>query len=298
VRALPNPDLSMSPLGISLLMLAAFAGFGYLTARKLSIVASLQPEVRWDHPGSRLMAVLTNGFLQDRMIRRDWKPGLMHTVIFLGFMGLLLRKLQLIVIGYYEPFVYPGVAGDLFSAFKDGVEVAVLVALAYAFYRRYVLKPKRLEANKEALLVLSLITAIMITDFLFDGFRFALFAGADPGIAREREYAFVGDRVAAMLAGLSPAALAAGYHFFYWAQLVVVFAFLVILPVGEHFHIVTALPTLFFRRGGPTNAVPSIDLEKVMGEGADEADMRLGVRTAKDLSWKDGLDAFTCTECG
>jgi Fe-S oxidoreductase len=288
----------MSPVAISLLMLAAFAGFGYLTARKLTIVASLQPEVRWDHPGRRLMAVLTNGFLQNRMIRRDWKPGLMHAVIFLGFLSLLLRKLQLIVIGYYEPFVYPGIAGDVFAAFKDGVEVAVVLALVYAFYRRYVLKPRRLESNKEALLILSLISAIMVTDFLFDGFRFALLAGADPAIARERDYAFVGGRIAAQLEGLSPAALAAGYHVFYWLQLGVVFAFLVILPVGEHFHIVTALPTLFFHRGRPMNAVPTVDLEKIMGEGGDDSEIRVGVRTAKDLSWKDGLDAFTCTECG
>ena len=35
-----------------------------------------------------------------------------------------------------------------------------------------------------------------------------------------------------------------------------VLGFLVILPIGEHFHIVTALPTLFFRRGGPANRVP------------------------------------------
>ncbi len=99
----------MSPLGISLLMLVAFAGFAYLAWRKLRIVARLAPEVRWDHPGARLMAVVTNGFLQSRMIRRDWKPGVMHAVIFLGFMALLARKLQLIVIGYHEPFVYPGV---------------------------------------------------------------------------------------------------------------------------------------------------------------------------------------------
>ena len=38
-----------------------------------------------------------------------------------------------------------------------------------------------------------------------------------------------------------------------------------ILPVGEHFHIVTALPTLFFRRGGPANRVPGMDLEAIMG---------------------------------
>ena len=288
----------MSPLGITLLMLVAFGGFGYFAARKLRIVAHLAPEVRWDRPWARLSAVIGNGFLQQRMIRRDWKPGVMHAVIFLGFMALLLRKLQLIAIGYSEPFVYPGLAGGVFAAIKDGVEVAVLLALAYAFYRRYVVKPTRLEANREALLILSLILAIMITDLLFDGFRFALFAATDAGIAHERHFAPVGSAIASLLVGLSPDALTAGYHVFYWMQLGVVFAFLVILPLGEHFHIVTALPALFFRRGGPTNVVPGVDLEKIMGEGSDEADMKIGVRTALDLSWKDGFDAFTCTECG
>ncbi len=195
----------MSPVAISLLMLAAFAGFGYLAWRKLAIVAALAPEDRFDHPGRRLRAVLTNGFLQQRMIQRDWKPGVMHAVIFLGFMALLVRKVQLIVIGYYEPFVYPGLAGGVFAAAKDAVELALLVALAYAFWRRYVTRPARLEPNREALLVLSLITAIVITDLAFDGFRFALFAGSDPGIAHERAYAFAGRVVERAVSGLGPA---------------------------------------------------------------------------------------------
>jgi len=89
-----------------------------------------------------------------------------------------------------------------------------------------------------------------------------------------------------------------GYQLAYWVQLATVFSFLVLLPVGEHFHIVTALPTLFFRRGSPANVVPTVDLDKLMDENADEADMKVGVRTAFDLTWKDALDAFTCTECG
>ena len=129
----------------------------------------------------------------------------MHAVIFLGFMALLARKLQLIVIGYHEPFAFPGIAGGLFAAGKDVVELAVLAALAYAFWRRYVRKPVRLEANREAVLILSLITTIMVTDFLFDGFRFALFAGSDAGIAHERAYAFAGRRVGDALSVLSPA---------------------------------------------------------------------------------------------
>jgi len=288
----------MSPLGISLLMAVAFAGFGLLAARKLRIVAALQPEMRWDRPLARLWTVVANGFLQMRMIGRDWKPGLMHAAIFLGFMALLARKIQLIVIGYHEPFVYPGVVGGWFAAGKDVVEILVLLALGYAFWRRYVVRPRRLEQNREALLILSLILAIMITDFLYDGFRFALYAGSDPGIAHEQDYAFAGRRVAAALGGLSPAALSAGYHVAYWTQLVVVFAFLVILPTGEHFHIVTALPALFFRRGRPANAVPTVDLDAIMGDESSEGEMRIGVRDAKDLTWKEGLDAFTCTECG
>src|SRR4030095_1354760 len=222
----------------------------------------------------------------------------MHAVIFLGFMALLARKLQLIIIGYHEPFAFSGLIGGLFAAGKDAVELAVLAALAYAFWRRYVLKPARLEANREALLILSLITAIMITDFLFDGFRFALFAGSDAGIAHEREFAFAGRRVAEALSALSQETQRAGYVLSYWLQLLVVFAFLVILPLGEHFHIVTALPTLFFRRGRPANRVPSVDLEKMLGDDADAPDLRVGARTAADLTWKEGLDVFTCTECG
>jgi Fe-S oxidoreductase len=156
-------------------------------------------------------------------------------------------------------------------------------------------KPARLERNREALVILFLIGAIMVTDFAFDGFRFALRAPSDSGVAHERSFAFAGDAIARMLSAKSPDWLAAGYHVSYWIQMLTVLSFLVILPVGEHFHIVTALPALFFRRGGPANRVPGMDLEALMGGDAGEGGW---VRTVRDLTWKDGLDAFTCTECG
>ena len=288
----------MSPLGITLLLTAGISGFAWLAWRKLSILPMLRPEPRWDHPGQRLKSVLVNGFLQRRMVQRESKAGLMHAVIFLGFMALLLRKLQLIVIGYHEPFVYPGLAGQVFAALKDVVELAVLGALAYAFWRRYVLRPRRLEKNREALLILLLITVIMVTDFLFDGFRFALLAPTEAGVAHERSFAFVGSALASAFSTWPEPWLRAGYQASYWVQLGTVFAFLVILPTGEHFHIATALPTLFFRRGSPTHAVPAVDLDAMMSDDADASQLRVGARSARDLSWKDGLDAFTCTECG
>ncbi len=288
----------MSPLGITLLMLAAFTGFLLLAGRKLRLVAALQPEPRWDHPGERLRTVLVDGLLQQRMIRGEVVPGVMHAALFLGFLSLLLRKLQLIVIGYDETFTLPGAAGGTFAFFKDFVELAVVAAVAYAFYRRLVLKPARLEPNREGLLILTLISLIMLTDFAFDGFRFALLSGTDAGIAHERAFAPVGGALATLFSDLPRATLEMGYHLSYWLQMLTVFSFLVLLPVGEHFHIVTALPALFFRRGRPANAVPAVDLERLMADDADVDEMKVGARTVADLTWKEGFDAFTCTECG
>ena len=287
----------MNPVAITLLLAAALIAFSVLAWRKLAIIVRLANEPRWDHPLARLRTVIRNGFFQSRMIAREWKPGVMHTVIFVGFMTLLARKVQLLAVGYDETFVYPGLAGGMFATFKDGVEIAVLCAVGYALWRRLVRKPARLERNGEALLILTLIAAIMVTDFSFDGFRFALKAASDPGLAHERSFAFGGSAVANLFAGLSPSALQVGYQASYWIQMLTVLAFLVILPVGEHFHIVTALPTLYFRRGAPANRVPSVDLDAMLEEN-DATELKIGVRTARDLTWKDGLDAFTCTECG
>ncbi len=288
----------MNPWAITTLLVIAVAAFAALSARKIRIVASLRSTERLDQPLARLRTVLFNGLLQQRMIRREWRPGLMHTVIFLGFLSLLLRKLQLVAIGYDESFAVGGFAGSAFAAVKDLVELAVLVAVGYAFHRRLILRPRRLEPNREGLLILTLIAAIMLTDFAFDGCRFVLLSASDAGIAHERSVAPVGRLVAHVLEALPVATVHTAYQSSYWLQMLTVLSFLVLLPVGEHFHIVTALPALFFRRGGPANAVPAVDLERLMGEDADAAATLVGVRSAADLNWKEGLDAFTCTECG
>jgi len=288
----------LSPPGIIVLLLAALIAFAWLSARKLRIVTALQPEIRWDHPWDRLRTVVTNGLLQQRMIRREWKPGLMHTVIFLGFVSLLVRKLQLVAIGFDAEFALTGPLGDAFTACKDLVEVGVLLAVGYAFYRRLLLKPARLEPSREGLLVLGLIAVIMITDLAFDAFRFAQLADSVPAIAHEQAHAPVGGRLASLVAHWTPRALAIAAAISYWTQMTMVCAFLVLMPLGEHFHIVTALPSLFFRRGRPANTVPTVDLSPLLDDLADASELKVGARSAADLVWKDALDAFTCTECG
>jgi Fe-S oxidoreductase len=291
-------EVVLSPIGITVLLLAAFVAFAWLSLRKLAIVAALQPEVRWDHPWQRLRTVVGNGLLQQRMIRREWRPGVMHAVIFLGFVSLLVRKLQLVVIGFDAEFALTGPLGDAFTVWKDLVEIAVLLAVGYAFYRRLLLQPARLEPNREGLLVLALITIIMVTDLAFDAFRFAQLSGSVPAIAHERAHAPIGGWLASLAADWAPAALATAAAIAYWTQMITVCAFLVLLPLGEHFHIVTALPALFFRRGRPANTVPTVDLSPLLDDAADASALKVGARSVADLTWKDALDAFTCTECG
>jgi Fe-S oxidoreductase len=288
----------MSPLGITLLMLAGFAAFALLAWRKLSIVVALAPDNRFDDPPRRLAQLVRVGLGQSRLLSGDFRPGLMHAVIFFGFLILLVRKLHLIVIGYAPLATIPGVAGGVYTALKDFVELAVLGAVAYGFWRRFVRPPARLEPNREALLILTLIALIMLTDFGFDAFRFARYAASVPAIAHEAQWAWIGAPLARLLDGASPAALDAGLHAFYWLQMLTVFTFLAILPIGEHFHIVTSLPAVYFSRPPPAASVPRVDLGPMLADDADPDTLAIGAKTALDLTWKEGLDAFTCTECG
>jgi len=288
----------VSPLGISLLLVAGFAIFAALAWRKLAIVIALAPDDRSDAPKKRLARLFALGFGQSRLLSGDRRPGLMHAVIFFGFLTLLVRKLHLIVIGFSPLATIPGAAGGLYTAFKDFIELAVLVAVGYGFWRRFVRRPARLEPNREAVVILTLIALIMMTDFAFDAFRFAKWAGSVPEIAHEQGWAWIGGPLAHALTNLTPAALDWGYQAFYWVQMATVCAFLAILPVGEHFHIVTALPVLYFGRDVPANRVPRVDLEPLGADDVDPDTLPIGARTACDLTWKEGLDAFTCTECG
>jgi Fe-S oxidoreductase len=128
----------------------------------------------------------------------------------------------------------------------------------------------------------------------------------DP-LVHERHDAFVGHAIATAIEGmeLNLTTLKAGFHGFYWIQILLVFSFLVYLPIGEHFHIITALPAVFLGRRPPLNQVPAVDLEAVMAAMDDESESKegaeepvVGITHAGHLLWKDALDAFTCTECG
>ena len=189
----------MSPFGITLLHRSSRSPASAISrARKLAIVAHLQPEMRWDRPGSRLKALLVNGFLQSRMIRGEWKPGadarrhLPGLHVAAGAQAAAdrhrLRRVRR---------RFPDSPAACSPRSRTAIELAVLAACGYALYRRLVQKPRRLERNREALLILG-------ADHRHHGHRLrvrrlslrAASRRAIRAIAHERSFAFVGDALA------------------------------------------------------------------------------------------------------
>ena len=224
------------------------------------------------------------GLVQTRMFR-DPPAGAMHFGIFWGFILLAIGTANAATGGLVEAVLSWPADGALWTAItalQNAVAIVVLACIAYAIFRRVVVRPSRLTLNRHALVILGLIGAVVATELLAQVFEVAAY-GEIPG-------AFVANALGGALAVLGADVNGALFAIFWWAHMVLVAVFLVYLPFGKHLHIATAIPNILLRKLAPRGQLPAMDLEA--------EDATFGVRTVADLSWKDLLDGFTCTECG
>ncbi len=292
----------MSPIATVLLLAVAGGFFAFTMLRRLAPMWALRRETRTDRPIERAEALLRFGLGQRRMVDpEELQPGLMHVAIFAAFLVLALRTVTLFGMGFSEGFHLPLLApasplGRAYGLAKDVMVLAALVAAAGFLWRRLVTKPDRVTRSWEGTLILAFIVGLMLTDMAFDGA--ALIADG-----RGFDAWSPAGTIAARLLGsldLSPGALRVVGLTSFWLHLAIVLAFGNFLPYGKHFHIITALPNVYFQRlpseGAPssstahTAALRKLDLES---ENAS-----YGTQTVKDLSWKEILDVYSCTECG
>jgi Fe-S oxidoreductase len=134
--------------------------------------------------------------------------------------------------------------------------------------------------------ILGLIAALMVTDLLADGARIAA-AAPGPWV-----WTPASRLVAGWLGGASVEALAATYRTAWWVHLLALYFFANYLPYSKHFHVYTSLPNVLARPLEPAGRLVPMDLENIQ-EGTT-----LGAQKVTDLSWKQLLDLYTCTECG
>jgi len=266
-----------------LLVLFAVLVFVYSVSRRIRLLLALSPESRFDRIGARIGKTLEYAFAQKRMFR-DLYAGTFHIFLFTGFLVLTVRTLALVVEGFVPGFLLlPGRAGDIYTLVKDIFEVLVLIGVAMAVARRAFARPKRLDLTRDAWLILFLIALLISADLASEGARVAL----HPRAASVWAPAVL--LLSGLFAGLAAATLQAVYETCWWIHLVDILFFGNYLPYSKHFHILTAIPNIFFMKLDPMGRLGTPDLEN---------SEHFGVSRVEHLSWKSALDGYTCTECG
>ena len=302
----------MNPLLMSLLLFAGLALFSRTMYKKILLLMALEPACRSDHIRERLKNMVILAIGQKRLAgrKKEWTAGIMHALIFWGFCILLIRSLNIYGEGFVKGFQLPFsgddyVSGYLYMALKDIMEGIVLLMVVFAIFRRAVLKPERMRNTWEAYLVLGMIGILMISDLLYDGARYNLIVlhnnpgnlhfFNNPRYGSEFLWTPVSSGVAIFISRMSINANSYILVCMFWLHVITQLAFLNFLPFGKHFHVITALPNVFFmKRGYPHEKTRLLDLENEMA-WEDES---LGINHIHQLSWKQGLDLYTCTECG
>ncbi|WP_319523724.1 (Fe-S)-binding protein [uncultured Desulfosarcina sp.] len=287
-----------------LIPLAGVVVFTYIMAIRMAPLVKAAPDSRFDRLPQRLYSVLKIWLAQYRQ-PRYMVAGVVHIVIFAGFLILSIRSCSLVIIGVFPDFVMPGfdgVIGHIYNFLKDYAATAVLVACAIAAWRRGVVKPARYavpakyghDHTAEALFVLGLISTLMISESLFEASSVA--ANTQAGLHAE----FLAPLSLAWLfktalISASTDTLQAIHIVAYYIHDLTFFFFLCFLPLGKHFHVITSIFNVFFMRLARGNIKPV--KYGIKDDDLDDLES-FGVKKLEDFTWKHMLDFYSCADCG
>ncbi len=284
-----------------LIPLLGLACFAWIIARRMVPLLRAAPDPRLERIPERIFLVLKLWLAQWRQPRYVL-AGMLHIVVFFGFLILAARSIQMVVLGFVDGFVLPGLGGalgEVYNVKKDIASTAVLVAVVILAVRRAFFKPARYEVPEklgkdhtpEALFVLGLIATLMISESAFEGSLLAA-QGEGASSATFLTLTWLFER---MLSGVQVSTLAGMNLAAYVIHDLTFFFFLCLLPFGKHFHVITSLFNVFFMRLQTGNIKPVV-------HGISDAQLddvkSFGVKKFEDFTWKHMLDFYSCVDCG
>src|SRR5581483_1191504 len=220
--------LGMTPAAESfdVILVGLAAGFFFYNAHRLVSYLRLgRPDERTDHPLVRVRNLVSIGVLQSKILR-DPLAGAMHALVFWGFIVLTVGSVEILIQGVAPGFTYamvlPAWLYVPYVLSQKAFALFVLGAVAWLFYRRLIIRPKRLQGDAleqwDALLILTMIALLMITLILMNVF-----------------------------VGLHDA--------MWWTHVLILLAFLNDLPYSKHLHVITSLPNVYLSNtSGPGTA--------------------------------------------
>lgn len=273
---------------VQLVLFLAVTGLGvYAFARAVIhryMYVKLGQPVEWDGRAKRNLRDFAVQVFGQTKLLKDRKSGLMHIVIFYGFIILQVGALDIIYKGLSgRPLPIPGY--EAFVLLQEVTVTLVLIAMGYAAYRRYGEKLDRLKRGWKPSIVVFFIFSLMLSVLLTMSFE-RLLEGNDFSL-----YAPIASLIAMPLAGMSQTAAEVLYMVCWWAHLLILLAFLVYVPQSKHFHLLSAPVNLLLRRTDPVGRLRKLDLE-------DEEAESFGTGKVEDFTQKQLLDLYACVECG
>ncbi|MCK7520787.1 MAG: respiratory nitrate reductase subunit gamma [Ignavibacteriales bacterium] len=174
---------------------------------------------------------------------------------------------------------------------RDVFGLLVIIAIALSLVRRFVFKVKRLEVDNEgkidAVMILLLIMVVCISMF-----------GQNISHVAKQNFILEPNELRPISSALSASLFATNsnanipFEISWWIHIVTVFGFLNYLPYSKHLHVLTSIPNTFFANvDSKRNTLQPINLDDENAESFGSSDI-------DQMSWKQILDGYSCTECG
>ncbi|HET6151116.1 MAG TPA: (Fe-S)-binding protein [Polyangia bacterium] len=292
--------MTMKRIIFAMLLAAALGMFAWTLRRFARLLRAGRPEARSDRIGERVQSVLAYFFGQRKVIEKTTLPARRwprlvtaigskyHFVIFWGFIIITVGSGETLAQGLFPSFSLVGLlgapVGEALYSTMDVSNLLVLAVIAFAFFRRIVLRPRLIPMSRDAAAILGAIALLMISHFGIHGLR-----GAAAGVP-EDGYP-VSAWVTSMFDGLPTGIALLLSSASWWIHVVILLAFLNYLLYSKHSHIIAALPNIYFRELGQRGVLPKLNME------ADDIAATGVVQEWKDFTWKSLLDGYACTEC-
>ena len=280
-----------------LMAMALVGAFSYFFIRVNRLYQIMQavtgpPLKKADQRLKRLKVLFTDVLAQTNVRRKPF-IGTAHTLIFFGFLAVQPHSLSLMLQGVWPAFepahLIPRIYGGyLFIA--DILAVLVLVGFGYALYRRLFVRPSYLTMGRDANLIILFTSVIIITFHLINALTLLL---PDADTAYFTPVWPVSRQLIPLLglSTLSPPQVRLAYEMSYWIHIGTILGFLIYIPGSKHLHLLAAIPNVYLKRLTPEKAIAKTDIEN------EEAET-FGLGNVSELSAKDVLNLYACTECG
>ncbi|RDI41991.1 heterodisulfide reductase-related iron-sulfur binding cluster [Falsibacillus pallidus] len=233
----------------------------------------------------RMRKIWVNVFGQKKLLK-DKKSGAIHVMFFYGFLLVQFGAIDFIWKGINPDSHLP--LGPLyagFTFFQEIVTLVILVAVVWAFYRRYVEKLVRLKRGFKSGLVLIFIGGLMLSVLIGNGMGI-IWHGEELSWTEP-----VASLIAMALGAIGKTASITIFYIAWWIHLTFLLGFLVYVPQSKHAHLIAGPANVYFNRLENAGKLKAIDFE-------DESQESFGVGKIEDFNQLQLIDLYACVECG